>query len=320
MDASSGRTSPRHESRRLLTTLRRCAALGSLALVGFAGIAPVHAAIPASERQVLIDLYNSTDGANWTANTGWLGPPGTECTWFQITCDAAQTHVGKIGLAGNGLVGTLPSLSELTNLAVFFVRYNQLTGPIPSLTGLTSLHVFDVYNNQLTGPIPSLTGLTNLTLFYVDQNQLTGPIPSLAGLTSLKSFMVYDNQLTGPIPSLAGLTSLEYFYVHNNQLTGPIPSLAGLTNLKGFSVRNNQLRGDAPDVPNPNALTAGQSSLCPNALNPTPNADWDAATGQTPWYQDCFELPDLIFSDGFDGQGGLRYLPTTVHRPAADEV
>ena len=39
-----------------------------------------------AEREALIALYNSTDGPNWTTNTGWLGESGTECTWYGITC------------------------------------------------------------------------------------------------------------------------------------------------------------------------------------------------------------------------------------------
>ncbi len=57
------------------------------------------AAIPAAERQALIDLYNSTNGASWTNNTGWktaplhtdgFAMPGTENTWFGVTTDDRQ--------------------------------------------------------------------------------------------------------------------------------------------------------------------------------------------------------------------------------------
>ncbi len=149
----------------------------------------------------------------------------------------------------------------------------------------------------MTGPIPSLAGLANLSTFAVSYNQLTGPIPSLAGLANLSNFYVFGNQLTGPIPSLAGLTNLQDFFAYDNQLTGPIPSLAGLTNLSDFQV---DLRGAMPSVPNPVALVAGTSRLCTNHLDPVPNADWDAATGETPWYQNCTLLPEEIFADGFD--------------------
>jgi ethanolamine utilization microcompartment shell protein EutS len=60
-----------------------------------------------------------------------------------------------------------------------------------------------------------------------------------------------------------------------------------LTNLHDFNVQNNRLTGNVPSVPIPNGLTPGHSVLCPNFLNHTPDSDWDAATGQTPWYTNC---------------------------------
>ena len=205
------------------------------------------AAIPAAERQALIDIYNGTGGAGWTTSTNWNGAAGTECTWFGVTCDGAQTTVTGIDLNTNNLTGSLPA---------------------------------------------TLNNLTGLVTFYVNDNPLTGPIPSLAGLNNLAVFIVYNNQLTGPIPSLAGLTNLAYFYAYNNQLSGPIPSLAGLTNLARFWVNNNQLSGNVPAVPAPtNALVAGGSGLCPNYLNHTADAAWDAATGSTPWYAQCTAAP-----------------------------
>ena len=53
--------------------------------------------ISASERAVLIALYNSTGGSNWKDDSGWKEPPldddgfsmpGTECDWFGVTCSA----------------------------------------------------------------------------------------------------------------------------------------------------------------------------------------------------------------------------------------
>jgi Leucine-rich repeat (LRR) protein len=348
----------------LLRTVRHAVLLMLMAVT-----MPVQAAIPPAERQVLLDLYADTNGDGWTDHTGWNGAPGTECTWFGITCNEDESHVTDIALYLNGLEGSLPSISDLTQLVFFDVGWNQLTGSIPSPAGLHQLKEFRADSNQLTGPIPSLAGLANLQYFYVSDNQLTGSIPSLAGLANLQYFDVSDNHLTGPIPPLAELAELTYFWVAVNQLTGPlpsvsglqnleifdaqtndltgpipplsdlpalrgysasgnhltgsipvldalgsleslyvayneltgtVPSLANLTNLKRIRIGGNQLRGDMPTVPNPAALLAASSQLCGNYLNPVPNADWDFATGETPWYQNCTPLPDSIFEDGFD--------------------
>lgn len=385
--------------------------------------APAHAAIPPTERQALLDLYQSTNGATWRRSQNWNGAPGTECTWKGVTCDVAGTHVvalqfldnrmtgslpasliklrrlTSLGLGVNGITGRLPPLRALpllrrvdvsvnqfsgslprlpASIETFAAGENNFTGPIPSLAGLVNLRVFSVYENDLSGPLPPLAGLDNLFAFTVSSNRLSGtippmdlpalqelflqdnllsgPIPSLTGVPNLKYFYLDDNNLSGPIPSLQvvpnlyfmtainnqlegnmpvlsglrhlyeidlqnnlisgaipplvdlpglswinlsgnqlsgsipnldGIPNLQNFNVSNNQLTGTIPSLANLQWLDWFNVANNQLTGAPPALPVPNGLIRGNSYLCPNYLDPVPSAEWDAATGNTPWYQNC---------------------------------
>ncbi|MEO8460425.1 MAG: hypothetical protein ABI451_07845 [Dokdonella sp.] len=263
--------------------------LVALALLGVVATSAtrVQAAIPQSERDVLTALYTSTAGASWNNSSGWNGAAGTECTWYRVTCDGAQSHVTRIVLDSNNLTGTLPSLAALPSLERFDGYNNHLVGSIPSLSGMTSLQDFSVFANQMTGTIPTLSSLANLKYFYVGYNQLSGSIPSLAGLTNLIIVNVQHNQLTGTIPSLAGLSNLAIFEVNINQLTGPIPSFADLANLQLVRMASNALGGIMPTPPNPANLLSGQSTLCPNALDRTPNTVWDSATGATPWYEHC---------------------------------
>src|ERR1700693_1239647 len=77
------------------------------------------AAIPDSERAVLIALYTSTNGDGWNSSAHWCeracpasGTPvfaaaGTECGWYGVLCDAAGAHVQAILLDSNGLTGTI---------------------------------------------------------------------------------------------------------------------------------------------------------------------------------------------------------------------
>ena len=91
--------------------------------------APTHAAIPSSERSVLLSLYSSAGGGGWSDNSGWNGASGTECSWNGIVCDAGQTHVVAIALGSNNLVGTLPaSLSALTALQSLATKHR--TAPL----------------------------------------------------------------------------------------------------------------------------------------------------------------------------------------------
>ena len=236
--------------------------------------AQAQATIPASERAVLDAIYQQTGGPNWRNNSGWEGPAGTECTWFGIVCDSGQTHVTQVILSqindgvgsGNGLVGTLPSISALTALERFDASNNgTLSGALPSLAGFTSLTFFNAEGNQFSGNVPPLTGLVNLQFYAIDSNQLSGPLPSLAGLANLQTFFAFSNQLNGSIPPLTGLSSLKKFYVFSNQFSGNIPNLSGLSNLAFFVAFDNQLTGSIPSLA---GLTSPQRlSLSRNQLS-----------------------------------------------------
>ena len=286
-----------------------------LCAAGIAGTAS--AAIPDSERQALIAIYNATNGPGWTNRTGWLGAPGTECNWYGVNC--SLNNVTWLDLDNNNLVGPLPpgSFEAMRNLQFIYFYGNQLTGSIPSLAGLTRLSALWMHDNQLTGAIPALAGSGQLTSVNLSSNQLSGPIPDLTGLDDLAGLLLSNNQLSGPIPSLDGLTDLVTLHLKGNQLTGTIPRVDQLYSLDDLTLSDNRLRGQIPALPlnlryvkvDGNRLTGTApaappnlggylSDLCPNRLAPTPSAAWDAATGDTPWYRNCDT--DTIFVDGFD--------------------
>lgn len=379
----------------------------SLGLIGAA-----QAAIPAAERQALLNLYAQADGANWLHDGGWNGAVGTECNWERVTCNLSGTRVTGLDLEDNQLLGTLPpSLSDLSALTSLRLNNNQLSGNLPPLSGLTQLATLNLSNNQFSGAIPSLAGLANLQTLFLNNNQLTGSIPSLSGLVQLTSLnlssneltgsipflsgspllrdvllsnnqfsgtvpiladlpqlnrlhlsnnqlngsipsifglsqlevlLLDDNQLTGSIPSLASLTQLQYLHLNGNQLSGAIPSLSGLSQLVGirlqdnqltgpipnlteqialtsFNVRNNELTGNAPLLPMPSPLLAGQSALCPNALNSSTGSAndlaWDAASGSMPWSQLCTPLGfgfSVSNSSVFEGNAGTSLMTFSI--------
>ncbi len=241
-------------SKSLVTNaIRALVAVLGLSLLGIA--ATSHAAIPLSERNVLLAFYTTSNGASWTNNSNWNSAAGTECTWFGVTCDPGENNVIGISLISNNLTGNLPAqLYFLTLLQDFSVEDNLLTGAMPAFTGMSALRFYNVGTNQLSGSIPALVGLTSLETFFAYSNALTGSIPSLAGLSALQQFVVNNNQLDGSVPPLTGLTSLDRFDVNTNLLIGPLPNLSGLTALMTFNAGSNQLTGSIPSLSGLNAL------------------------------------------------------------------
>src|SRR5713226_8279963 len=124
-------------SAKLLIHLLLLSALVLAALDAFSQTAEKSNTIPVEERTALELLYKSTGGANWLNKSGWLGPRGTECQWYGITCNYPD-HTGD-----NPSVVSL-DLSE-----------NKLSGAIPvELGGLRNLEWLSLFGNRLTGTLP----------------------------------------------------------------------------------------------------------------------------------------------------------------------
>lgn len=106
----------------------------------------------------LVNLYNATDGPNWTNNDNWLVPGQPISTWYGLTVDPGAGGfggvVGEIDLSGNNLSGTLPALS-FSVLNIYDVSHNNLSGVVPNMGlspagGTTTLDVFNITYNQFT--------------------------------------------------------------------------------------------------------------------------------------------------------------------------
>ena len=140
--------------------------------------------VPSLAFEVLVALYNSTDGGNWTNNTDWLTPIETTgfgsapCGWFGVRCAAGS--VWRLQLPGNNLTGSIPAeLGGLTVLTILSLSGNNLTGSIPAELGnLTALTELRLGINQLSGAIPvELGNLRNLEVLRLVRNQLDGLVP-----------------------------------------------------------------------------------------------------------------------------------------------
>ncbi len=232
------------------------------------------------DREVLVALYNATDGPNWRDNTNWLTdkPLGE---WYGVDTDASG-RVVRLDLAGewnsddgeyvsHGLSGPIPpELGDLGNLEYLNLGENDLTGSIPPQLGdLSNLDTLAVYANSLTGAIPSELGdLPDLEVLWLGNNSLTGTVPpELGDLPDLEVLWLNANSLTGTVPpELGDLGNLEYLNLGYNDLTGSIPpELGDLTNLTELWLSSNQLTGSIPpelgNLPDLEVLWLGDNSL-----------------------------------------------------------
>lgn len=218
-----------------------------LAVCALVLAAGANAAVPPSQRDALIAIYNASNGAAWTTRTGWLGAAGTECSWHGVQCDFEQANVDVLYLFDNNLTGTIsPEISKLTKLRSAQLYNNGLTGEIPSSLGqMSELRSVFLTNNQLTGTLPSsIGGMTNLEELQVNGNRLTGPLPdTLGNLANLRYLDLSYNEIAGKIPDLSR-TKIEYLSLAVNKFSGGVPALPATIQYADFAV--NELTGTVP--------------------------------------------------------------------------
>ena len=186
--------------------------------------------VPASERDALIALYNSSNGDNWNDNTNWNSTEPV-ANWYGIrtTNIDGVGHVSEINLGGDNLTGSLPvEIGDFPELTYLGLWANQLTGSIPPEIGnLIKLKVLDITPNTFSGSIPDEIGnLVNLEILWLNQNGLTGTIPSsFQNLINLRELYLMgsvnidsewsDSAYSGDFPDLTALP-LEILNMQDN--------------------------------------------------------------------------------------------------------
>jgi len=214
---------------------------------------PSSSQVNSKDSLALVDLYNSTNGANWNNHTNWL-TLNPVSTWYGVTVGNGRVTRLTLGPPpyGNNLNGTVPSsLGKLSMLTCLDLSFNKLSDTIPSSLGnLILLDTLNFWTNSLTGRIPSsLKNLSNLGYIALGFNQLSGAFPSwLGNLSKLHHIYLQSNYLTGTIPSsLGNLSNLIVLVISSNNLSDTIPSsLRNLSNLQVLFLGSNDLTGNLP--------------------------------------------------------------------------
>lgn len=245
-----------------------------LLLVSVCLAVSIKAQVSTADFQFLQDLYNNTNGANWTNSLNWNlsgGASSVDNSWYGVS--VYDGRLVGIYLPNNNLNGTIPTsisgadalvnitlsinniqgnipqeIFTLPSLQTLDLSTNALEGSIPAnIASATSLQQINLSTNNLTGNIPDVSALTNLLYLELYQNELTGNIPSNLP-NSLLLIRLYDNNLTGNIPSTLP-SNLQQLIIDNNQLTGTLPaSLGSLISLVHIRVSTNNLTGEIPDL------------------------------------------------------------------------
>ncbi|MBQ3189865.1 MAG: hypothetical protein IJB61_01270 [Bacteroides sp] len=205
----------------------------------------------AIERATLVELYNATNGKNWSNNSNWCSDKPLK-EWYGISINH-KGRINALNLNNNNLIGYIPeSIKNLTEIQRISLADNQLGFNIPeNIENLIKLQSLDLSRNKLDGHIPeSIGNLDKLRILLLDNNQLNGNIPEgIGNLIDLQTLNLSGNKLDGYIPeSIGNLDKLRTLLLYNNQLNGNIPEgIGNLIDLQTLDLSRNKLDGYIPE-------------------------------------------------------------------------
>jgi hypothetical protein len=222
----------------------------------------------ATDRDVLIELFNTTNGIYWENSKKWLSATSI-CEWYQVTCNS-NARVTKLVLSQNNITGTLPpSIAKLEYLQELTIRYTGISGEFPvvvfslplletltvrgtpfssweipsSISSAKSLTELSLNDCGLIGPIPrEVTTHQSLLKLDVANNHIDGTLPSFAN-SQIEMLRFENTQLSGSIPLLPD-SLLQQLILRENDLSGGLSRVSTLTRLMILDLANNNLRGD----------------------------------------------------------------------------
>ncbi|GKY99978.1 hypothetical protein MPSEU_000951400 [Mayamaea pseudoterrestris] len=201
------------------------------------------------DRQILIDLYKSTDGGSWTNSDGWLDDDISICDWFGITCTEGGSSVKSIRLEQNGLRGNVPrSIYALPRLRDISFAKNDISFSFSGIATASSLVYVDLDSTGLQS-LQGIESASGLEVLSVASNDFKNMFPdAVFSLTNLQYLELSDNLFNVYFPIAFGkLLNLESLSCSRCGLVGTLPSNIGsLQALTSLKLEMNTLYGSLP--------------------------------------------------------------------------
>lgn len=147
-----------------------------------------------NQREILNDLFQSTNGQTWIGASNWASEDTFICDFTGVSCDA-NNHIFSIDLKGRGLTGTLPgSIGFLKYLTYLDLSDNNLTGFLPSDLRWAPLESLDISGNKIRGIVPNTLCLKAFVNGNGEQGEYTcDKIACPAGTYSHKGYHDADD-------------------------------------------------------------------------------------------------------------------------------
>ena len=216
------------------------------------------------DAEVLIALYQATDGDNWNIKDNWMTNNPIN-TWHGVYVDKTTGRVRELRLPNNGLAGPLPpELAGLKHLDILDLSDNQLSGQVQHVFGkFDHKNLVLSRNPELCLPVPDrrLTmmlgaGGSNGIASCADTGSADADRAALEAFyqaTDGDNWKSNENWMSDqPLETWFGIKinhigRVSVLNLPRNQLNGNIPKeLSNLPHLGWLILADNQLTGEIP--------------------------------------------------------------------------
>ncbi|MDY3521249.1 leucine-rich repeat domain-containing protein [Riemerella anatipestifer] len=224
--------------------------------------------IIASEKEVLVQIYQQTDGKNWNRTWDLSANPSE---WFGVNIHNGS--VAELRLNGNLLHGKLPSLTGLKNLKVLDLSSNHLSGDLSSINNLNQLELLDLSNNNFEGDISNqFTNLTQLHTLILGGNRLSLSTPDtfLNSFFNLKALDLSNFNLQGIPSKISSLNFIQELNLSSNPIKSGVSHLSKLKSLKKLDLSSIQMEVIPAEVSSLTqliSLNLSKNNLKENSIN-----------------------------------------------------
>jgi Leucine-rich repeat (LRR) protein len=235
-----------------------------------------------SERDILQEFYQATNGPSWNENSGWEDNTFDFCSWYGVICegekndelDNSERHLlqqsreeqrhrrdsitipvdmhGKViglKLRQNNLQGRVPaSLWQLPNLRIVTLSDNPIDLAFVGRSDtLIELKMHATNTNTLTG-ISRFPNIMSLHISGTPLGHIEFP-QEVMELKHLNYLHMAECQMEGTLPQrLFDLTALKELNFFNNEFSGLIPAgISLLSDLHLLNLSTNHFRGILPE-------------------------------------------------------------------------
>jgi len=211
----------------------------------------------AGDEAALEALYQSTNGSNWTNNTGWSASGmslSNNIYGVTVASINGELRVTKIDLRHNGLTGSIddPEIGNLKQMTLFAVYGNSLHSQIPpELMSLTKLEYLYLCVADPNGDLATMYpheeaqtggGDVHPSKDKVDENNVfygTVPAPSDPSAMHLKWFILNwtessagaEDGISSISPGLFDVTTFVGLQIHETNGIADLPFPDGICNM-----------------------------------------------------------------------------------------